>query len=70
MHNQKFKVVDSDIQSKSETTHSVAHEPKYLAVSILPHGAKVLAILPLVRQNWLMWSCDKYDTHKTTWVRV
>jgi len=42
--------VGSDIQS--ETTHSVAHEPKYLVVSILPHGTKVLTILPSVRQNW------------------
>jgi len=36
--------MDSDIQSKSETAHSVAHEPKYLIVSILPHETKVLAI--------------------------
>jgi len=39
-------------------------------MSILPHGAKVLAILLLIRQNWLKWSRDKYDTHKKTWVRV
>jgi len=58
----------SDIQSKS--THSVAHEPKYLVVSILPHQAKVVAILPLVRYDWLKWSCDKYDTHKNIWVRI
>jgi len=50
--------------------HSVVHEPKYLVVSILPHGAKVLAILLLFRQKWLKWSCDEYDTHKKTWVRV
>ena len=56
--------------SKSETAHSVAHEPKYLVVSIVPHGAKVLVIFPLVRQNWLKWSCDKYDMQKKTLVRV
>jgi len=66
----KFKIVGYDIQSKSENAHSVAHEPKYLVVSILPHGAKVLAILPLARQNWLKWSCDKYDMRKKTWIRV
>jgi len=27
---------------QSETAQSVAHEPKYLAVSILPHEAKVM----------------------------
>jgi len=37
---QKFKIVDSNIQTKSETAHSVAHEPKYLAMSILPDGQK------------------------------
>ena len=42
----------------SKTAHSVAHEPKYLVMSVLPHGAKVLAILSLVRQNWLKWSCE------------
>jgi len=62
--------VDSDIQSKPETAHSVAHEPKYLLVSLLPHGAKGLAILPLVKQNWLKCSRDKYDMHKKTWVMV
>jgi len=60
----KFKIVGSDIQS--ETAHSIAYVPKYFVVSILPHGAKVLAILPLVRQNRLKWSCDKYDMHKKT----
>jgi len=49
--------VNSDIQSKSETAHSIAHEPKYLVVSVLPHGANVLVILLLVRPNWLKWSC-------------
>jgi len=39
-------------------------------MSILQHGAKVLAILRLVGQNWLKWSCDKYDMHKKTWARV
>jgi len=58
------------MESKSETAHSVAHEPKFFVVYILPHGAKVLAILSLVRQNWLKWSCDKYDIHKKTCVRV
>jgi len=38
-------------------------------MSILPHEAKVVAILPLVRHDWLKWSCGKYDTHKTR-VRV
>jgi len=61
--------VDYDIQSKSETTHSVAHKPNFLVVSILPHGEKVLAVLPLVRQRCSKWSCDNYDTHKKTWVR-
>jgi len=42
---------DSDIQIQNR--HSAAHEPKRLIVSVLPHGAKVLAILPLVRQNSL-----------------
>jgi len=50
-HDFLLKIVGSDIQSKSETTHSVAHEPKYLVVSILSHGEKVMTILPLVRQN-------------------
>jgi len=58
--------MDSDIQSKSETAHSVAHSPKYLIVSILPHEAKFVAILPLVRHDWLKWSCDKYDMRKKT----
>jgi len=49
---------------------SVAHEPKYLVVFILPHEAKVVAIFPLVRHDWLKWSRDKHDTHKKTWVRV
>jgi len=40
--------MDSDIQSKSETAHSVAHWPKYLVVSVLPHEAKVVTILTLV----------------------
>jgi len=63
--------MDSDIQSKSETAYSVAHEPKYLVGSILPHEAKVLAILPnTIKHNSLKWSRDKYDTHKKTWVRV
>jgi len=62
--------MDSDVQSKSETAHSVAHEPKYLVVFILPHEAKVVAIFPLVRHDWLKWSRDKHDTHKKTWVRV
>jgi len=52
--------MSSDIQS--ETAPSIAHEPKYFVVSILPHEAKVVAILPLVRFDWLKWSCDKYDT--------
>jgi len=52
---QKLKIIDSDIQSKSETAHSVAHEPKYLVLSILPHEAKVVAILPLFRHDWLKW---------------
>jgi len=58
------------ISNQIQTPHSVAHEPKYLVVSLFPHGAKVLAILSFVRQNWLKWSCDKYDTHKKTWVKV
>jgi len=62
--------MDSDVQSKSETAHSVAHEPKYLVVFILLHEAKVVAIFPLVRHDWLNWSRDKHDTHKKTWVRV
>jgi len=37
---------------------------------ILPHEAKVVAILPLVRHYWMKWSNDKYDTHKKTSVRV
>jgi len=45
--------MDTDIQSKSKTAHSVAYEPNYLVVYILPHNAKVLAILLLVRVNWL-----------------
>jgi len=59
-----------DIQSNSETAYSVAHEPKYLVVSILPHEAKVVASLPFVRHDWLKRSHVKYDTHKKTWVRV
>jgi len=39
-------------------------------VSILPHDAKVVTILPLVRHDWLKWSRDKYDTHKKTRVRI
>jgi len=39
-------------------------------VSILPHEAKVVVILPLVRHDWLQWSRDKYDTHKKTTVKV
>jgi len=31
-----------DIQFKSETAHSVAHEPQYLVMSILPHEATAL----------------------------
>ena len=46
------------MQSESKTACSVAYEPKYLVVSILPHGTKVLAILSLFRQNWLTWSCE------------
>jgi len=33
-------------------------------MSILPHEAKVVAILPLFRHDWLKWSHDKYDAHK------
>jgi len=40
LHIRNFKIVDSDIQSKSVTAHSAAHETKYLVVSILPHGQK------------------------------
>jgi len=32
--------VDSDIQSKTETAHEVAHEPKYLVVSVCCMGQK------------------------------
>jgi len=39
-------------------------------VSILPNEAKVFAILPSHRHDWLQWSRDKYDTHKKTRVRV
>jgi len=39
-------------------------------MSILPHEAKDVAILRLVRHDWLKWSRDKYDTHKKTKVRV
>ena len=46
----KFKIMFCDIQSNSETAYSVAHEPKYLVVSILPHEAKVVASLPFVRE--------------------
>jgi len=62
--------MESDIQSKFETTHSVAHWPKYLVVFVLPHEAKVVAILPIVRHYWLQWSRAKYDTHKKTRVRI
>jgi len=37
---------------------------------ILPHEAKVAAILPLVRHDWLKWSCDKHNMHKKTRVKV
>jgi len=39
-------------------------------VSILPHEAKVVVILPLVRHDWLKWSLDKYDKHMKTRVKV
>jgi len=39
-------------------------------VSIFPHEAKVAAILSLVRQDWLKWSRENYDTHKKTRVRI
>jgi len=39
-------------------------------VSILPHEAKVVAILPLVGHKWLKLSCDKHNTHNKTRVRV
>jgi len=61
---------DSDIQSKFETAHSVAYQPKYLVMSILPYEANVVVILPFVRHDWLKWSHDKYDTHKKTRIRV
>jgi len=41
--------------SKFETAHSPANLRKYLVVSILPHEANVVAILPLVRHDWLKW---------------
>jgi len=66
----EFRIMDFNMQSKSKTAHSVAHLPIYLVVFILPHEAKVAAILPLVRHDWLKWSLEKYDTHKKTRVRV
>jgi len=36
----------------------------------LPHEAKVVANLPLVRHDWLKWSHNKYDTHMKTRVEV
>jgi len=58
----KWKTMDSDIQSKTEIAHSVAHYPKYLVVSISPHEAKAVVILLFVSHDWFMWSCDKDDT--------
>jgi len=55
--------MSSDIQSKSETAHSPAHYRKYLVMSSLFHEAQVVAILPLVRHDWLKCSHDKYDMH-------
>ena len=66
----KFKIIDSDIQSISETAHSVPNILANVQLSILPHEAKVVTILPLFRCDWLKWSHDKYDTHKKTRVRV
>jgi len=37
-----------------------------LVAFILPYEAKLVVILPLVRHNWLKWSCDKDDTQKAT----
>jgi len=38
-------------------------------VSILPHEAEAMAILPLVKHSWLNWTCDKYDAQRQgTWV--
>ena len=39
-------------------------------MSVLPHEAKLVAILPLVRHGWLKWSRDKYDTICTRRLRL